>query len=242
MEKTNLSNHTDRRGFIGSVTAGAATLGLASLLQPLQATANDIPGYNPDDPDAWFRQLKGKKHSIIFDATRPHEIMPFVWPRIFLVTNNATGTPDKDCGVVVVLRHEAIPYAFEDRLWPKYKFAELFKDSGNLGPAFQAADAATAAASRNPMWKPKKGDFKAPGFGDVAIGINELQASGVMFCVCNAAMTVYANAVAMQTNGNAQEILKDWTAGVLPGVQIVPSGVWAVGRAQENGCQYCFAG
>ena len=29
---------------------------------------------------------------------------------------------------------------------------------------------------------------------------------------------------------------------LLPGVQIVPSGVWAIGRAQENGCAYCYAG
>jgi len=242
MEKNNLSNQTDRRRFLGSITAGAATIGLASLFQPLQANANDIPGFNPGDPDAWFKQLKGKKHSIVFDATRPHEIMPFVWPRIFLLTNAATGSSEKECGVVVVLRHDAIPYAFEDRLWSKYKFSEVFKGAGDLGPAFQASDAATAGTVRNPFWKPKAGDFKAPGFGNVAIGINDLQASGVMFCVCNAAMTVYSNVVAMQTNGDAKEILKDWTAGLLPGVQIVPSGVWAVGRAQENGCQYCFAG
>jgi intracellular sulfur oxidation DsrE/DsrF family protein len=29
---------------------------------------------------------------------------------------------------------------------------------------------------------------------------------------------------------------------LLPGVQVVPSGVWAVGRAQEKGCGYCYAG
>jgi len=28
----------------------------------------------------------------------------------------------------------------------------------------------------------------------------------------------------------------------LPGIQPVPSGVWAIGRAQEHGCAYCFAG
>jgi intracellular sulfur oxidation DsrE/DsrF family protein len=31
-------------------------------------------------------------------------------------------------------------------------------------------------------------------------------------------------------------------AAVLPGVKVVPSGVWAVGRAQEHGCQYIFVG
>jgi intracellular sulfur oxidation DsrE/DsrF family protein len=56
------------------------------------------------------------------------------------------------------------------------------------------------------------------------------------------AMTVYSNVVAMQTGGKAEDILKDWTANVLPGVQVVPSGVWALGRAQEKQCAYIFAG
>jgi intracellular sulfur oxidation DsrE/DsrF family protein len=41
---------------------------------------------------------------------------------------------------------------------------------------------------------------------------------------------------------NAADVLKEWTANVLPGVQIVPSGVWALGRAQEHGCGYIYAG
>jgi intracellular sulfur oxidation DsrE/DsrF family protein len=243
MEKTNLSNNTDRRGFLGTLTTGAAAMSIASLLTPFQQVhANTGSALNgSDDPDEWFKKLNGKKHKIVFDATRPHEIMPFVWPRIFLITNSATGSAEKECGVVVILRHDAIPYAFQDHLWAKYKFADVFK-AGEIGPAFQAADAATAASVRNPFWKPKKGDFKAPGFGDVAIGINELQDSGVMFCVCNAAMTVYANALAPGMKMDAADVLKEWMAGLLPGVQVVPSGVWAVGRAQEHGCTYCFAG
>jgi intracellular sulfur oxidation DsrE/DsrF family protein len=39
-----------------------------------------------------------------------------------------------------------------------------------------------------------------------------------------------------------EEVKKEWVAGLLPGIQIVPSGVWAIGRAQEKGCAYCFAG
>jgi len=35
---------------------------------------------------------------------------------------------------------------------------------------------------------------------------------------------------------------KEWTAGVVPGVTILPSGVWGVNRAQEKGCTYCYAG
>ncbi|HUQ96554.1 MAG TPA: hypothetical protein VM010_02745, partial [Chitinophagaceae bacterium] len=180
----------------------------------------------------WFKQIKGK-HRMVFDATEPHEGLPFAWPRVLLLTNAGTGTPEKESSVVVVLRHAAIPFAMEDRLWQKYKFGEVFK----------VDDPVTKTASlRNAYWKPKPGDFKVPGIGNVAIGINELQDSGVLFCVCNVALTVYSNVVAQSTNGNAEDIKKEWLAGLLPGVQVVPSGVWAVGRAQEHGCAYCFAG
>jgi len=40
----------------------------------------------------------------------------------------------------------------------------------------------------------------------------------------------------------AEDARKEWTENVLPGIQIVPSGVWALGRAQEKQCAYIFAG
>jgi intracellular sulfur oxidation DsrE/DsrF family protein len=52
------------------------------------------------------------------------------------------------------------------------------------------------------------------------------------------AMTVYSAVAAMQSNGKAEDIYKDWTANLLPGIQVVPSGVWALGRAQEKQCAY----
>jgi intracellular sulfur oxidation DsrE/DsrF family protein len=231
MEDTNQKSATGRRNFLGTIAASAAAFGIATIASPLQAAAESAsPG--AADADAWFNKITGK-HKIIFDVTKPHEIMPFVWPRVFLLTNQATGTAEKDNNVVVVLRHDGIPYAFEDRIWAKYKFGEVFK----------ADDPQTKAASvRNPFWKPKAGEYKVPGFGAVEIGIDQLQASGVMFCVCDAAMTVYSAVLAQGMNLDAGEVKKDWIAGLLPGVQVVPSGVWAVGRAQEHGCAYCFAG
>lgn len=223
-----------RRHFLNAVAAGTAAFSLSTLATPLAAGAKTIAetASRPDDPDEWFKQIKGK-HRMVFDVTQPHEIFPFAWPRVFLATNAATGTPEKESSVVVVLRHAAIPYAMEDALWQNYKFGEVFK----------AHDPATKAASvRNPFWKPKPGDYKVPGLGDVAIGINELQESGVLFCVCDAAMTVYSAAVAQGMGKDAAVVKKEWQAGLLPGIQVVPSGVWAIGRAQEHGCGYCFAG
>jgi len=232
MDELTLHPKTPRREFLSSVAAGAAALGLGSLAS-LNAQAGELSDNRIyADADEWFNKVKGK-HKIVFDVPEPNDIFPFAWPRIFLVTNEKTGTQAKDCGVVVILRHSAIGYAMKNELWEKYKFGEFFK----------ADDPKTKAPStRNPFWQPKADDFVVPGFGPVPIGINDLQASGVMFCVCDAALTVYSAVKAGQLGQDAAAVKADWVAGLLPGIQPVPSGVWAVGRAQEKGCAYCFAG
>lgn len=223
---------SSRRGFLGSLATGAATIGAATLAVPLQLAANTGIDTGVNDAEEWFKKIKGK-HRMVFDATQPHGVFPFAWPKVFLLTNAATGTPEKDSSVVVVLRHDAIGYAMQDSLWEKYHFGEVFKAEDPL---------TKQPATRNPFWQPKPGDFKVPGIGNVAIGINELQDSGVMFCACDMALTVFSAAVAEGMKLDAAAIKKEWLAGILPNIQVVPSGVWAVGRAQEHGCTYCFAG
>lgn len=227
----NKKQKSPRREFLGNIAAGAAAIGMLSIPSSVKAVPAMLE-QTTDDADEWFKKLKGK-HRVVYDSSEPKGIMPFVWSRVFLLTNQATGTPEKESNVVVVLRHEAIPFAMQNNLWSKFNFGEMFK----------VTDTRTnAVATNNPFWQPKAGDYKVPGFGPVEIGINELQKSGVMFCVCNAAMTVYSAVAAEKMKLNAADVLKEWTANVLPGVQIVPSGVWALGRAQEHGCGYIFAG
>ena len=220
-----------RREFLGKIAAGAAAFGILSIPSSVKSVPRLLE-QTTGDADEWFKKLKGK-HRVVYDSTEPNGIMPFVWSRVFLLTNQATGTPEKENNVIVVLRHSAIPFAMQSNLWTKYNFGEMFK----------VTDTRTnAVATSNPLWQPKAGDYKVPGFGPEEIGINELQKSGVMFCVCNAAMTVYSAVAAEKMKLNAADVLKEWTANVLPGVQIVPSGVWALGRAQEHGCGYIYAG
>jgi intracellular sulfur oxidation DsrE/DsrF family protein len=232
MEKQDLNKGKNRRQFLGSLTAGAASLGLAGMLSPLQQLQARNPfEFKMNDPEECFKKMTGK-HRIIYDVVRPNGIFPFVWSRVFLATNETAGNHAADCNVVVVLRHEGIPYAFTDETWAKYNFGEVFK----------AEDPKTKKPStRNPFWKPAKGDFAVPGIGTVEIGINELQDSGVIFCVCDVAMTVYSNAIGQGMKMDPADVKKEWMTGLIPGVQVMPSGVWAVGRAQEHGCSYCYA-
>jgi intracellular sulfur oxidation DsrE/DsrF family protein len=228
-------SHPGRRDFIGSLAvAGAATIGLSTIASPAIAATGDRwkPFETFPDPEQWCNKIQGK-HKMVFDCTQPHSLFPFAWPRVFLLTNEGTGSKQEECCAVVVLRHDGICYAFEDRIWEKYGFGEVFK----------ADDPLTAKpATRNPFWNPKPGDYKIPGVGPVQIGINELQANGVMLCVCEMAITVNSAKVAKAKGLDAAEVRKDWMTGLLPGIQLVPSGVWALGRAQEKGCGYVFAG
>lgn len=233
MKQPNINTPSPRRKFLQTIAAGTAALGIAGAISPFQKIhAEPLMDSNEPGPDEWFNQVKGK-HKMVFDATQPHDMFPFAWPKVFTLTNAATGTPEKDCGVVVVLRHSAIGYALEDSLWAKYNLGELFKADDHL---------TKKPAVRNPFWKPKPGEYKVPGLGSVAIGINELQESGILFCVCNMALTVYSAIVAEQVKANAADIKAEWMKGILPGIEVMPSGVWAIGRAQEKGCAYCFAG
>jgi intracellular sulfur oxidation DsrE/DsrF family protein len=222
----------NRRAFLGKVTGAAALMGVSSLIDP--AKANDkILNFTgeADDPEEFFKGLRGK-HRLVFDVTEPKEIFPFAWPKIFIMTNVMSGATEKDCSAVVVLRHNAFIYALQDSLWAKYKFGEMFKTN----------DPETKApAVRNPFWKPKPDDFPVPGLGAVTLGIPELQTMGILFCVCGMALTVFSAVVAGQTNQQAADVRKEWVAGIIPGIPVMPSGVWAVGRAQEHDCGYCNA-
>ena len=116
----------------------------------------------------------------------------------------------------------------EDRLWDKYKFGEQFKIDDK---------AAKAPSMRNVVVNVKPEDMPIP---DMAM--DKMQARGVLFGVCDLALTVYSMKFAEAAKMPAEEVKKDWVSGVLPGVVVLPSGVYAVNRAQAAGFTYCFAG
>ncbi|HEX6848407.1 MAG TPA: twin-arginine translocation signal domain-containing protein, partial [Chitinophagaceae bacterium] len=231
---TNETNEgTNRRNFLGTIATGAAAIGLTTMAPSISAFAGEVK-LDPKvygDPEEMFKKINGK-HRVVFDSPHPHEIYPFAWPRVFLLTNEATGTKDKDCSVVVVLRHSSIGYAMEDKVWAKY----------SLGKLFEASDPETKQpATRNPFWKPKAGAYMIPGVGEILIGVNQLQENGVQFCVCAAAINVYSAMLADSMKLKHEDVRKDLMDAILPGIQPVPSGVWALGRAQEKQCAYIYA-
>jgi intracellular sulfur oxidation DsrE/DsrF family protein len=225
---TTMKKSTSRRRFLGNLVAGTSLAGFSSMALTMEA-ATPVNTMLVDDADAWLKKgIKGK-HRIVYDGPEPHDAFPIIWTWAYYLTNNQTGTPDEDMTGLCVLRHNAIPFAMKDELWSKYDFGKIFNINDNI---------AQAPAVRNPYYEPKEGDFPVPGID----GIRKLQERGAMFCVCDLAITVYSNFVGQSMNLEPEKVKSDWNSGILQGIQVVPSGVWALGRAQELGCGYIYAG
>src|SRR2546423_2021308 len=217
-----MASKTARRGFLGSSAAAAAAVGLNGAL-PSRLTAESAPGARSLDPalDAWFGRIKGK-HRAVFDAPEPNNGFVAIWPRVYLNTMEATYPGQATA--VVILRHEALPLALTDPLWAKYSLGEMF--------AIKEGD---LPARRNPY-------ATITGLPIAGLGIAELLKAGVLVGACDVAMTIYSSGAAKKMGLDPVTVKNEWIAGLLPGVQIVPSGVLGVAHAQELGCAYIFAG
>lgn len=214
-----------RRAFLGQLAVGAAA-GAGVLALPGVANAmpdEAVSSSMGPEADHWLDGLKGK-HRQLVDAYAAND----GWPLGFTHTFLATQAPTDTAGAVIVLRHFAMPIALKDSLWTKYKIGESLKI---IDPATKQP------AARNPYLKPKPGAL----FVD-DMAIDRLLARGVIAGACNVALTVLSGMFAANADVSADQAKQEWIAGLLPGVTLLPSGVWGVNRAQEKGCTYVAGG
>ena len=113
-------------------------------------------------------------------------------------------------------------------MWEKYKIGEFMKiiDPETKAPPVQ-----------NSFFKPKSGALL---IDDIAV--DRLLAKGVIIGACNVALTVQSKMLSSKAGVTPEEALKEWTANIIPGITVIPSGTWGVNRAQQAGCTYCAGG
>jgi hypothetical protein len=213
-----LTDGPPRRRFFGRL-AGAATLGLAGLVPSLVRADSSAA---KDDGPQWPGKLKEDYRQVV-DAYAVNGGSPLDFAYTFLATNSSGAAVS-----VVVLRAGALPIALNSTMWEKYKIGESFKinDPETKAPAV-----------KNPFLHPKPGIMKAD---DAAI--DRLLANGAVFGACNVALHGQSKALAGNAGVSAEDAAKEWIANVVPGVVIIPSGVWGLNRAQAAGCTYCSGG
>ncbi len=217
------SHTTDRRGFVGAVAIVGAGWALGGDFVAQQ------PAAAPVASDAWLDHLKGK-HRQLFDVPEPEGGTALRHLRNYLdAWRNAFGVGERDVSVVVTLYARTTPLGLQDAMWEKYQ----------LGAALSITDPTTnAPLVRNWFAHPKPGDPVADGEPDTSM--ETLQRRGVVFALCNNALTRWAARLAKSGMGGgaAADVHADLVAHALPGVVIVPDVLVTMTKAHERGFAY----
>jgi intracellular sulfur oxidation DsrE/DsrF family protein len=72
-------------------------------------------------------------------------------------------------------------------------------------------------------------------------GLDSLIAQGAIVLACNLATMAFAGIIAKRVQRNPDDVKQELRDGLVPGVTLVPSGVFAVIRSEEAGCNYLRA-
>ena len=205
---------TPRRSFFRRIAAMSA-LGLFGFAT---TTVRAQPAQS-DGPD-WPGTLKGR-HRQVFDIYDINDGFPLGFTNNFL-------TPNESATAVMIFRHRGLPYALSSVIWEKYK----------VGESFKIIDPETKAhAVKNPWFQPKPGVLN-----NNEMALDRLLAKGTVIGACGVALRGQSRRLAANAGVTPEEALKEWTANLIPGVTVLPSGTWGVNRAQEAGCTYCAGG
>lgn len=205
---------TPRRSFFGRIAAMSALslVGFATTTARAQQAQSD--GLD------WPGTLKGR-HRQVFDIYDMNEGFPLGFAHNFLA-------PNESATAVLIFRHKGLPYALASAMWEKYK----------IGESFNILDPETKApAVKNPYFQPKPGVLR-----NNEMALDRLLAKGTVIGACGVALRGQSGRLAAKAGVTAEEALKEWTANLIPGVTVIPSGTWGVNRAQEAGCTYCAGG
>lgn len=220
MRSLPLNEPTERRGFLRRLTALTAAMSLPAWRGAQgESLAVEAKG------DEWVERIRGK-HRQVFDATTHNSGFAAAYAANFMdgykQVHNAL---DADVTPVIVYRHMAMPLMLRDELWQRYKIGEFLKVDD---------PESKAVATRNVF---QQSVMLHPG-----LTYERLIERGAVIVACNLALTVFSQNLAVNAGVTAEQAKKEWTDGLLKGVALAPSGVYAVSRAQEKGCSYCYAG
>lgn len=230
---------THRREFIGHLAASAIVLASSACATPAavgQTAAAPGPAPRPQAvrapthwDDSWFGRLTAK-HKAVFDSPAIEDGL-VLYQAVGYVNGmrDALAAADGDTQAVVVIRHSAIPMAFNDAMWVKYDFGKHEK----------VKDAKGKWARRNPFADvPPESSARSGGGSRQRYDMAWLASHGHILLGCDLATRGQAGLIAERTKGDSKAIYEELKANLVPGIILQPTGVYAVHRAQEAGCTY----
>lgn len=226
------STHRARRSMLSTI--GAALAALSVRPQSAQAQSKSGVAFEPAHhaQDDWMDTLPGK-HRTVIDCAASGAAGTGVFYASNIFTANGSGyqLADRDVAVIVVLRHDATTFAYNDAIWAKY--------GSVLGGLGKITDPRT---NQPPTVNPLNSREFGPAMTNNGVTASALASRGAQFAICDMATNRIAGVIAAAVKSTPPEIYKELVANLLPNAHMVPAGVVAINRAQERGYSMLTAG
>jgi hypothetical protein len=217
-----------RRSFLTRLGAGMTVLGSGLAAGVPVANAQSAAGsFRParHPQDEWMDKLQGK-HRLVFDTTSPAGFGAAVaYANNFLTADkDGYGLTDQDHGIIIVARHFATTFAYNDAMWAKY---------GKAMPPFVVIDdPKTKQRPTINLYNVGTYGLDLPNLGTT---IPDVVKRGVHFAVCQMATKFFSGMLAQATGGTADAVYNEIVANLVGNSHMAAAGIVAVNRAQERG-------
>ena len=219
---------TPRRKFLSWLGASSVLAASTSVLK--SDTLEAQPARPVDDKwdVSWTDRLKGK-YKAVFDCPETSEGAALLRACFWRDQHKEVyGTPQAETSPVLVVRHSAMALIMDDEYWRRF----------GIGEAENLTDPATDGPyAKNPI---RAGDPKATGPRG-RYNLTDFMADGGIVLACNLAFRTPVAKYQRADKLSAADARKAALEHVVPGVIMQPSGIFAVLRAQEVGCNYIVA-
>jgi len=213
-----------RRAFFAKLGVGVAAFGAAAGASA-PGGAQTAGAFRPAShtPDDWLDQLPGR-HRLVLDATTPGaaDTARLYADNFFVANKSGYGLEPRDLAVVIVLRHHATAFAYNDAMWAKYGAA--------MSQELTFTDPKTKQA-------PTTNVYNSSG-----VTLASLIERGVHLAVCGLATRYFAGVLARGGRGSTDDIFKELSANLLGNAHLVSAGIVVVNRAQERGYTFAYVG
>ena len=215
------SSKPNRRDFVTRIAALAG----ASALLPGIARAKEPSALSPgDEPEAWLLALKGKHRQLFHSHDEWTNGVEYA-RRYKQAYPKEYGVQASDVDSVLAAHGKTGAITYVDAAWEKYGFGKMFE--------VKESPKSDSFATKNIYYS---GTDEDP-------GVKQAMEAGVVVLSCRTALRGLSHVLARQNKfGTSDEIERDLTASLIPGVVLVPAMIIAIGRAQEHVCAYAFTG
>lgn len=219
-----------RRWFLARLGAGAGVVGAAAVTSPVAAAQGSADeSWRParHAQDDWYDKIPGV-HRFLFDTSTAESMgwaLQFA-TNYFTANQEGYGLKDSDLAVVIVARHKATSFAYNDAIWAKYG-KQISEQAEFMDPK-----------TKEP---PKINVYGAAGETAQAGKMDALIKRGVQFAVCQMSTRGIAGRIARASGADTNSVFKEITANLIGNARMVPAGILAVNRAQERGYSFIYA-